>query len=212
VTGPYVDGLERALLCDLLEGLGPEAATVLEPWTTRDLAAHLFLREHDSLAGPGLVIPGAWARFAERKRKEAMSRDFAELVATIRSGPPGVFRLGWLRRVPNLNEFFVHHEDVRRANGGTRRALDPIMNDALWANARGWAWYLARRLNGPGLDIRNSVTGQTARARRGAPAVWIVGEPGELLLYLFGRQNVAEVDFAGPVDAIEAVTRAKFGL
>jgi uncharacterized protein (TIGR03085 family) len=114
--------------------------------------------------------------------------------------------------VPNLNEFFVHHEDVRRANGGTRRALDPIMNDALWANARGWAWYLARRLNGPGLDIRNSVTGQTARARRGAPAVWIVGEPGELLLYLFGRQNVAEVDFAGPVDAIEAVTRAKFGL
>jgi uncharacterized protein (TIGR03085 family) len=94
VTGPYVDGLERALLCDVLEGLGPEAATVLEPWTTRDLAAHLFLREHDSLAGPGLVIPGAWARFAERKRKEAMSRDFAELVATIRSGPPGMFRLG----------------------------------------------------------------------------------------------------------------------
>ena len=71
---------------------------------------------------------------------------------------------------------------------------------------------LARRAAGTGLDIRNSVTGQTARARRGAPAVWIVGEPGELLLYLFGRQNVAEVDFDGPVDAIEAVTRAKFGL
>ncbi|MEP7194350.1 MAG: hypothetical protein ABI903_15985 [Actinomycetota bacterium] len=50
------------------------------------LGRHLFLREHDSLAGPGLVIPGPWARFAERKRKEAMSRDFAELVATIRSG------------------------------------------------------------------------------------------------------------------------------
>ena len=42
--------------------------------------------------------------------------------------------------------------------------------------------------------------------------VQIVGEPGELLLYLFGRQSVAEVDFDGPVDAIEAVTRTKFGL
>jgi uncharacterized protein (TIGR03085 family) len=212
VTRSPLDGLERDLLCDLLDELGPEAATVLEPWTTRDLAAHLFLREHDSLAGPGLVIPGLWARFAERKRKQAMSRDFTELVATIRSGPRGVFRLGWLRRVPNLNEFFVHHEDVRRANGGTRRALDQTLNDALWANTRGSAWYLARRLRGTGLMLRNSETGQTVRARRGAPEVCIAGEPGELLLYLFGRQDVAEVDLNGPGDAVEAVTRTKFGL
>jgi hypothetical protein len=67
----YFDGAERAQLCDLLEALGPDAATVLAPWTTRDLAGHLFLREHDALAGPGLVVPGAWARLAERHRQEA---------------------------------------------------------------------------------------------------------------------------------------------
>ena len=137
------------LLCDLLEGLGPEAATVLEPWTTRDLAAHLFLREHDSLAGPGLVMPGPCARFAERKRKEAMSRDFAELVATIRSGPPRVFRLGWLRRVPTSPSYSSTMRMCAAQTGGMRRELDPTMNDALRANARGWAWYLARRPHGP---------------------------------------------------------------
>ena len=46
------------------------------------------------------------------------SKDFAWLVARIRSGPPiGFFRIGWVRSLANLNEFFVHHEDVRRANG-----------------------------------------------------------------------------------------------
>jgi uncharacterized protein (TIGR03085 family) len=118
----YFDGVERAQLCDLLESLGPDAATVLAGWTTRDLAAHLFLREHDSLAGPGLVVPGPWARLAERHRQLAAKRDFVELVDAVRRGPRGVFRLGWLRRGPNLNELFVHHEDVRRANRGTRRS------------------------------------------------------------------------------------------
>lgn len=27
----------------------------------------------------------------------------------------GFFRIGWVRTLANLNEFFVHHEDVRRA-------------------------------------------------------------------------------------------------
>jgi hypothetical protein len=47
------------MLCDLLELLGPDADTLLAPWCTRDLAAHLYLRERDPLAGPGLVLPGA---------------------------------------------------------------------------------------------------------------------------------------------------------
>jgi hypothetical protein len=37
--------------------LGPGAPTLLTPWTTRDLAAHLVLRERDYLAGPGLSCP-----------------------------------------------------------------------------------------------------------------------------------------------------------
>ena len=118
MTGPLFDAAERAQLSDLLDELGPEAPTLLAPWTTRDMAAHLVLRERDPLAGPGLVLPGAWGRLAERRRRALALRDFAWLVATFRSGPPpGVFRSGWVRRLLSLNEFFVQHEDVRRANG-----------------------------------------------------------------------------------------------
>ena len=65
----FFDAVERAQLGDLLDVLGPQAPTLLEPWTARDLAAHLILRERDSLAGPGLVLPGGWSRLAERRRR-----------------------------------------------------------------------------------------------------------------------------------------------
>lgn len=208
----FFDKGERAQLCDLMETLGPDAPTVLDPWTTRDLAAHLFLRENDKLAGPGLVVPGSWARFAERHRQEASRRDYIELIGAIRSGPRGVFRLGWLRRVPNLNEFFVHHEDVRRANGAGPRALDSGLNQALWSNVSSWAWYLARRFRDGELQIRNAQTGQVVRARRGQPAVRLTADPGELLLYLFGRQDAAQVEVDGLPDAAQRVNGVTFGL
>jgi len=207
------DAVERAHLCDLFEEIGPEAPTLLEPWTTRDLAAHLFLREHDHSAGPGLVLPGGWSRFAERRRSALTLRDFSWLVATIRSGPPpGFFRIGWVRRVPNLNEFFVHHEDVRRANGGGPRTNEQAMNEALWANVSRAPWFLARRLHGAGLELQWVGTAQTVRARRGEPTARIAGSPGELLLCLFGRQDVAHVEVSGPASAVEAVRRAQFGM
>ena len=65
------DALERQQLCDLFVELGPDAPTLLEPWSTRDLAAHLVLREHDYLAAPGLVLPGRWHRLAARRTATA---------------------------------------------------------------------------------------------------------------------------------------------
>jgi hypothetical protein len=86
VAGVLFDAAERAPLCDLLDELGPQAPTLLDRWTTRDLAAHLVLREHDLLAAPGLVVPGAWGRFAERRRLASNQTACAELVAAVRSG------------------------------------------------------------------------------------------------------------------------------
>jgi uncharacterized protein (TIGR03085 family) len=207
------DAVERAQLCDLLDELGPQAPTLLEPWTTRDLAAHLVVREHDGLAGPGLVLPGAWGRLAERRRRALAVRDFAGLVATIRSGPPpGFFRIGWVRRFPNLNEFFVHHEDVRRANGRGPRTNELALDEALWRNVSQAPWFLARRLRGAGLELRWAATARTVRARRGESTLHMTGPPGELLLYLFGRQRAAEVDIVGPAEAVEALGRARFGM
>jgi hypothetical protein len=115
---PLFDDVERARLCDLLDDLGPDVPTLLGSWTARDIAAHLILRERDPLAGPGLMLPGAWGRYAQRRQNALALTDFRELTATLRGGPPpGFFRIGWVRRIPSLNEFFVHHEDVRRANG-----------------------------------------------------------------------------------------------
>ena len=213
MNGTCFDAAERAQLCDLLHELGPDAPTLLAPWTTRDIAAHLVLREHDHLAGPGLVLPGGWSRFAQRRQAALAGQDFTGLTATFRSGPPpGFFRIGWVRRLANLNELFVHHEDVRRANGRGPRANEPAMDEALWVNVRRGRWLLARRLRGAGLELQWAGTTKTVRARRGEPAARIAGPPGELLLYLFGRQQAAQVEVSGPDAAVEAVRRTRFGM
>ena len=167
MAGPFFDAVERAQLCDLLGELGPGAPTLLAPWTTRDIAAHLVLRERDYLAAPGLVLPGAWGRLAERRGRALAQGDFTALVATLRSGPPpGLFRVGWVRRRPSLNEFF-HHEDVRRANGRDPRTHERAMDEALWRNVSQAARFLARRLRGAGLALAWAGTARIVWARRG---------------------------------------------
>ena len=207
------DAIEREQLCDLFDELGPHAPTLLEPWTTHDLAAHLALREHDNVAAPGLVVPGAWGRFAERRRVALKERAFTDLVATIRSGPPpGFFRIGLVRQVANLNEFFVHQEDVRRANGLGPRTNPPAEDVALFRNVTRARWFLARRLRGAGLQLEWAGTDKVVRARRGHPVARVRGLPGELLLFLFGRRDAADVEISGPPIAIEALRRTSFGM
>ena len=209
-----LDAQERVELCGLFDEVGPSAATLLEGWTSHDLAAHLVLREHDLVAGPCLVLPGPFERFAERRRAAlARRKDFAWLVARIRSGPPvGFFRIGWVRDMANLNEFFVHHEDVRRANGRGPRSLMPAMDAALWRNARRGGRFLGRRLHGCGLEIEWAGTGERVTVRPGSPTALVSGLPGELLLYLFGRHAAAQVELSGPPEALAEVRRTHFGM
>jgi uncharacterized protein (TIGR03085 family) len=209
-----LDAQERGELCDLFDELGPSVPTLLDGWTAHDLAAHLVLREHDLVAGPCLVLPGPFQRFAEQRRIGLAKRqDFSSLVARIRSGPPvGFFRIGWVRAMANLNEFFVHHEDVRRANGREPRSLTPEMNAALWRNVCRGGRFLSRRLHGCGLEVEWAGTNERVPARSGDPTARLSGPPGELLLYLFGRQAAARVDMSGPADAVAAVQRTHFGM
>jgi uncharacterized protein (TIGR03085 family) len=214
MSGPALDARERSALCDLFDELGPSAPTLIEGWTTRDLAAHLVLRERDVLAGPCLVLPGPFERFAERRRTAlARRKDFTWLVATIRFGPPvGFFRIRWVRALANLNEFFVHHEDVRRANALTPRDLTSDMDAALWRNVCRGGRYLSRRLVGCGLMVEWAGTGQRTAVRPGSPVASLSGQPGELLLYLFGRQGAAQVNVSGPPEAVAAVRRTHWGM
>jgi uncharacterized protein (TIGR03085 family) len=209
-----LDTQERLALCDLFDELGPSVPTLLEGWAAHDLAAHLVLRERDLVAGPCLVLPGPFQRFAEQRRVRLTKRkDFNSLVARIRSGPPaGFFRLGWVRSLANLNEFFVHHEDVRRANRRGPRNLAPAMDAALWHNVRRGSHFLSRRLHGCGLEVVWAGTNERVMARAGEPTARLSGPPGELLLYIFGRQAAARVQVSGPSDALAAVQRTHFGM
>jgi uncharacterized protein (TIGR03085 family) len=210
----HFDAQERRELCDILDDVGPSAPTLLEGWTTHDLAAHIVLRERDLVAAPCIVLPGPFQRFAERRRlRLAERREFRWLVDRIRSGPPpGFFRIGWVRSFPNLNEFFVHHEDVRRANGMSARSLTPELDRALWRNVQRGGRYLARRLDDIGLELEWVGTNDRVTARTGAPVVRLSGLPGELLLYIFGRQQAAGVEVVGPLEAVAAVRRTHFGM
>ena len=139
----------------------------------------------------------------------ANNKDFARLIARIRSGPPiGFFRVEWVRSLANLNEFFVHHEDVRRANRRGPRTLPPAMDAAVWRNVRRGSHYLSRRLHACGLEIEWAGTGERVTVRPGEPTARFSGTPGELLLNVFGRQ----VEVSGPPAAVAAVRRTHFGM
>jgi uncharacterized protein (TIGR03085 family) len=204
----FFDGLERDELCDLLEELGPDGLTLLHPWTTHDLTAHLLVREGDPLAAPGLVVPGAWARLAERRRRALAASSYREVVEKLRRGPPwGVFRLAPIRRVANLNEFFVHHEDVRRANSCGPRILRTGEDEALFRNVAAARRLLLLRTHAFRLDVEWAGTDTAIRSPGETPRVRLRGLPGELLLYLFGRESAAQVDVSGSQEALELMHR-----
>jgi hypothetical protein len=48
--------------------------------------------------------------------------------------------------------------------------------------------------------------------RSGEPTVTVTGPPGELLVFLSGRQEASSVEVDGDADAIERVRKAKFGI
>lgn len=196
---------ERSALADLLEQVGPDAPTLCDGWTARDLAAHLVVREHRADTLPGLGLPFLAAHTASVQRGYA-KRPFPRLVAMVRDGAPlwSAFRLPQLDRLLNTTEYFVHHEDVRRARPGwAPRDLPAAVQDALWTAVKGRSALAFR-------DLTIGVTlarpdGTTQEARRGEPVAVVTGEPAEVLLYLFGRREHARVEVTGAPAAISAL-------
>ncbi|MET9655234.1 MULTISPECIES: TIGR03085 family metal-binding protein [unclassified Streptomyces] len=200
---------ERLLLADLLEAAGPDAPTLCEGWLTRDLAAHVVVRERRPDAAAGSVVPPLKARL-DRVQAEFADKPYEELIRLIRTGPPRMspFTIKQVDEGANTVEFYVHAEDVRRAQPDwSPRELDPVFSDALWSRLEKSARLLGRKAP-VGLVLRRP-NGQTAVAHRGTPVVTVSGEPGELTMFLFGRQDTAKVDLEGEPDAIERLHQAK---
>ncbi|MFH9422665.1 TIGR03085 family metal-binding protein [Streptomyces sp. NPDC017529] len=203
---------ERLLLADLLEGAGPDAPTLCGDWTTRDLAAHVVVRERRADAAGGLVLKPLAGRL-ERVQREFAAKPYDELLRLVRTGPPrfSPYALKQIDEAANTVEFFVHSEDVRRAGTDwAPREPDPVFSDVLWSRLEKMARLLGRK-SPVGLVLRRP-DGRTAVAHRGTPVVTVTGEPGELLLFAFGRQTVADVQLDGDKDAVAKALEAKLGL
>ncbi|MFG2331202.1 TIGR03085 family metal-binding protein [Streptomyces sp. NPDC048604] len=200
---------ERLLLADLLEAAGPDAPTLCAGWLTRDLAAHVVVRERRPDAAAGTVVPALKARL-ERVQAEFADKPYEELIALIRTGPPALspFSLKQVDEGANTVEFYVHTEDVRRAQPDwSPRELDPVFSDALWSRLEKGARLLGRKAP-VGLVLRRP-NGQTAVAHRGTPVVTATGEPGELTMFVFGRQDTAKVQLEGEPEAVTRLRDAK---
>ncbi len=207
-----LDARERTELCDLLAELGPDSPTLCEGWATRDLAAHLVVRERDPRALPGIVVGGRAARYTESLMARRAARGYTTLVETLREGPPpGPGRIPWLRRWVNLTEWVVHHEDVRRANGMGPRTDRDDLADGVWAVLHRTAPLLARRARQVGLTLVRP-DGSEIAGRTRPLAVRLVGEPVELALYLNGRGDSAEVWPEGSPEAVAALAATSFGI
>jgi uncharacterized protein (TIGR03085 family) len=204
--------IERSALCDLFLEVGPDAPTLCEGWTTRDLAAHLIVREHRPDAAIGIIAPPL-AAHGERVRVATAGRPWDELVAEVRTGPPvwSPMRIAALDRATNTVEFFVHHEDVRRASDGwTPRTLDPDLDAQLWSTIHRMGRFSMRKA--PAGVVLATPDGRSVTAKASSPSVTLTGPPGELTLFTSGRQAHAVVELDGPDDQVAAMRTAQFGI
>ena len=205
-----LDARERRELSDLFEELGPDAPTLCEGWSTEDLAAHLVVRERHPTAAGGILIPALEQRTEQFMEKEKTG-GYARLVDRVRNGPPfGPFAVPGLRTLLNLQEYVVHHEDVRRANGMGPRTDRTDLQDALWSNLRRGARFLLRKVKGA--TVRLQRPDGAAVSTGSGPEVVVTGEPVELLLYLFGREAVAQVEITGDPAAQATLASAPKGV
>ncbi|MGQ4417976.1 TIGR03085 family metal-binding protein [Streptomyces sp. SAS_269] len=200
---------ERLLLADLLETVGPDAPTLCEGWRTRDLAAHVVVRERRPDAAGGALIKPLASRL-EKVLAEYAAKPYEELIHLLRTGPPrfSPFQLKQVDEAANTVEFYVHTEDVRRAQPDWGpRELDAVFQDALWSRLERTARLLGRGVP-TGLVLRRP-DGQTSVAHRGTPVVTVTGEPSELLMFAFGRQSEAKVELDGDENAIATLHESK---
>ncbi|MFI5527959.1 TIGR03085 family metal-binding protein [Kitasatospora sp. NPDC051853] len=197
---------ERERLAGLLESAGPEAPTLCVGWTTRDLAAHLVLRERRLDAAAGIRI-GPLAGWTARVQERYRARPYEELLRLVRTGPGlSPFALPGVDEAANLVEYYVHAEDVRRAGPGWKpEPVAPSMAELLWKRLPLLVRLEAGRRLPVLLVLRRPDGRSVAVGRQGGPAVEVRGEPGELVLFAFGRGERAAVEVAGEREAVEAL-------
>lgn len=201
---------ERNLLCDLFLEVGPEAPTLCGDWSTRDLAAHLVVRERRPDALPG-IMTDVLSAHSERVRLAEAAHPFDEVVERVRSGPPrwSPMRLDAIDRAINTIEFFVHHEDVRRVDEDwSARDLPSELENSLNSLLARMGKLLTRKAPVGVVLAPDGVP--TTELHAGEPSVTISGPIGECVLFIYGRDAASRVALDGPNDAVTRLQATSF--
>jgi uncharacterized protein (TIGR03085 family) len=206
---------ERAALCNTALEAGEQAPTLCGQWTVKDLVIHLLVRERDPLGAPGILVPQL-EFLTDRSARRLARQDFTSLVERVRSGPPtwSPMSLAPLDRTLNTLEYFVHHEDIRRA--GTEwqpRELTEREQKVIWKAISAAGKGLVRPSGVP-VQIRWVTDRRESSAvlRRGADPVVVTGTPAEITMLLFGREQYAGLEFDGPEASVKKLTSTDLGL
>jgi uncharacterized protein (TIGR03085 family) len=206
---------ERAALCNTALETGEDAPTLCEGWDVKDLVIHLLVRERDLLAAPGIMIPQL-GKLTERASRKLEKQDFTALVERIRNGPPlwSPMALPPVDRTLNSLEYFVHHEDIRRAQPGwaprelTDREQRTVFKAASFAGKG-----LVKPAGVP-VEIRwaDAEKPRSTVLAGGEDPVVISGDPSELAMYLFGRKQHRALTFDGPADKVTKLEQGMHSL
>ena len=204
---------ERAELCDLFLELGDDQPTLCGEWTTRDLAAHLVVRERRPDAAVGIVISKA-AGYTEKVQAGVAETEWTALVDKVRSGPPmwSPTKIGAVDKLANTVEFFVHLEDVRRAQPTWEpRALDDDLTETLYSVLEKMAKRLVKS-SSVGIVLEPTDANAPIVAKEAQPSVTVRGAVGELVMFVYGRQAHSSVELFGDDESVATVNNASFGI
>lgn len=205
---------ERLLLCDELDRRGPDAPTLCEGWNTRDLAAHLVIRERRPDLAVGSYVP-LFAGRLERHQRAIADGDYPSLVGQLREGAPpwNPMALPAIDELANTVEFFVHHEDVRRGSPGwTPRPLPDDLERQLWTQLRRMSRLLFRSAPTGVVLIADGVGRHAAKSPGAHGTVIVRGAVSELMLFAYGRGAQAEVAFEGAEEDVRLLREATLGV
>jgi uncharacterized protein (TIGR03085 family) len=217
---------ERHALAQTLRSVDPNSPTLSGDWTAAQLAAHLVLRERSGVELLGRLPNRRLQRIAQREIDDLVAREpYERIVDAVASGPSwtdvewpvptaAIWAIPAVRERANLLEYLIHHEDVRRAQPDwTPRALPAELEAEIWRRLPA-----ATRLTMRGVPVGVALAwpGQgevrTSAARRHGVAVTVSGAPVELALFAFGRKTVAQVDYDGKPEDVDAVRGARMGI
>ncbi|WZH53270.1 MAG: TIGR03085 family metal-binding protein [Nocardioides alkalitolerans] len=209
-TFPTFARAERSALADLAVEVGPDAPTLCDGWTVKDLVVHLLVRERNPLAQAGELVPPL-SPLTKRATERWGRADLPLLADQLRRPFLTWAAIGPVDRLVNTVELFVHHEDVRRAQPGwTPRDLPDTAEDELWRLFKPVAVMATRKVGAPlvAVDSRN---GRRVVLRRGDGPAVVTGRPQELVLRLLGREQAHDVDVSGPDLAVRRFQIATLG-